>query len=161
MAKTLVAYFSASGVTKRAAEALAAEVRGDLYEIKPAVPYTRADLNWNDKASRSSREMRDPASRPALSGSADLSGYDTVFLGFPVWWYVAPTIINTFLESCDLAGKKLVPFATSGGSGIENCEAALRKQYPELLWLPGRLLNGRQAGPQLRRWLDELGARKI
>jgi flavodoxin len=117
--KTLVAYFSCSGVTRSVAETLAEMTGADFYEIEPEVPYTTADLNWMDRNSRSTREMKDPSSRPAIKGNVpDMSGYDVVFLGFPIWWYVAPTIINTFLESCDFSGKTIVLFATSGGSGF-------------------------------------------
>ena len=113
--KILVAYFSCSGVTAKAAKRLATVVGADLYEIKPETPYTREDLNWMDKKSRSSVEMNDPASRPAIAGKIEnMDEYDVVFVGFPIWWYVAPTIINTFLESYDLSGKTIVPFATSG-----------------------------------------------
>ena len=115
MSRTLVAYFSASGVTKRTAEQLAEAAGADLYEIRPAVPYTQADLNWMDKRSRSSVEMNDRSFRPELADKdADIASYDRIFLGFPIWWYVAPTIINTFLESYDFAGKEIVLFATSG-----------------------------------------------
>lgn len=117
----MVAYFSCSGTTRKAAEELAAATNADLYEIVPEKPYTADDLNWNDRASRSSVEMRDPFSRPHIAGRMpDMGKYDVVFVGFPVWWYIAPTIINTFMESCDFSGKKVVPFATSGGSGIAN-----------------------------------------
>ena len=126
MSKQLVAYFSATGTTKKAAERLAGAIGADLFEIKPAVPYTQADLNWMDKHSRSSVEMNDLKSRPAIAGMpADLGAYDTVFVGFPIWWYVAPTIISTFLESGDFSGKKVVPFATSGGSGMGKTLAVL------------------------------------
>ena len=119
MKKALVAYFSASGVTAKAAETLAQAVNADLYEIQPEKPYTRADLDWTNRQSRSSVEMRDPDSRPAFfKRPLDLEAYDVVFVGFPIWWYVAPTIINTFLESYDFSGKTIVPFATSGGSGM-------------------------------------------
>ena len=122
--KVLVAYFSASGVTARAAKEIAQSVGGDLYEIRPAQPYTKADLDWTNKQSRSSLEMNDPASRPAIAEpAADLAQYDTVFLGFPIWWYVEPRIVDTFLESYDFSGKTLIPFATSGGSGISGLEA--------------------------------------
>ena len=115
----LVAYFSATGTTAKAAKALAKAVDGALYEIRPAVPYTSADLNWMDKGSRSSVEMRDKGSRPALRDTnAPVSGHDVIFLGFPVWWYVAPTLLNTFLEAYDFTGKTIVLFATSGGSGL-------------------------------------------
>lgn len=117
--KMLVAYFSASGVTAKAAKKLAEVAGADLFEIRPAVPYTSADLNWMDKKSRSSVEMNDPAFRPAIAGKMEgMEQYDVVFVGFPIWWYVAPTIINTFLESYDFSGKTIVPFATSGGSGM-------------------------------------------
>ena len=117
--KSLVAYFSASGVTARAAKTLAEAAGADLYEIKPKTPYTKADLNWMDKNARSSIEMNDPSSRPEIADqNADIASYDVIFLGFPIWWYVAPTIINTFLESYDFSGKTIVLFATSGGSGL-------------------------------------------
>ena len=123
MSKKLVAYFSASGVTESVARTLAQTADADLYKIQPEVPYTSADLDWMDKKSRSSLEMNDPASRPAIvTGDLDLSSYDVIFLGFPVRWYVAPTITNTFLEAYDFAGKTVIPFATSGSSGIENSE---------------------------------------
>ena len=119
MSKKLVAYFSASGVTAKVAEKLAKETNADIYEIKPAVPYTKADLNWQDKNSRSSIEMSDHNSRPEIADkNADISKYDTIYLGFPIWWYIAPTIINTFLECYDFSGKKIILFATSGGSGF-------------------------------------------
>ena len=121
MSKILVAYFSASGVTKKVAEKLAALVNADIHEIKPKVPYTKADLNWMDKKSRSSVEMNDKTFRPEIvKEDLNLSSYDTILLGFPIWWYVAPTIINTFLENYDFSGKKIVLFATSGGSGFGN-----------------------------------------
>ena len=131
MRKTLVAYFSASGVTKGVAEKLAAATGSDLYEIKPAEPYTPADLNWNDKNSRSSVERNDPSSRPALADQgANLAGYDRIYLGFPIWWYTAPRIIRTFLESYDFAGKTIVLFATSGGSGLGQTAAELSSSCP-------------------------------
>ncbi len=144
MSKTLVAYFSASGVTARAAKEIADAVGADLYEICPAEPYSQADLNWMDKKSRSTVEMNDPACRPAIAGAVEhMEQYDTVFVGFPVWWYVEPRIVDTFLESYDFSGKTLIPFATSGGSGIENCGKKLQQQYPSINWKPGKLLNGR------------------
>ena len=119
MSKTLVAFFSASGVTRQVAQKLAAAAQADLYEIKPAVPYTQADLNWRDKSSRSSVEMQDPSSRPQLADNdAKIEQYDRILLGYPIWWYMAPTIINTFLESYDFSGKSIILFATSGGSGF-------------------------------------------
>lgn len=120
---TLVAYFSASGVTARVAQEIARATGADLYEIRPAVPYTRADLDWTDRNSRSTREMNDAASRPAIAQPVrDMEKYGTIFLGFPIWWYVQPRIIDTFVESYALAGKTLIPFATSGGSGIGGAE---------------------------------------
>ena len=119
MSKKLVAYFSASGITAGVAKKLAKEANADIYEIKPSVPYTKADLNWQDKNSRSSIEMSDHNSRPEIADkNADISKYDTIYLGFPIWWYIAPTIINTFLESYDFSGKKIILFATSGSSGF-------------------------------------------
>lgn len=143
MGKKIVAYFSASGVTARAAREAAAASGADLYEIAPKVPYSAADLNWNDRMSRSSREMDDPASRPVIAGPLpDLSSYDTVLLGFPIWWYVEPRIVDTFVESVDLTGKTVVPFATSGGSGISGAEKSLREKCPDARWAHGKLLNG-------------------
>ena len=156
MSKTLVAYFSASGTTKNVAEKLAEAVGADLYEIKPAVPYTRADLNWTDKKSRSTIEMNDPASRPELADKdAHAEDYDTIFLGFPIWWYVAPTIINTFLESYDLAGKKIVLFATSGGSGFGKTVSRLAPSCPGATIQEGKLLNGGQTVSSLKAWAEQ------
>ena len=132
MAKKLIAFFSASGVTAQAARTLAEAAGADLYEIKPAVPYTKADLDWMDKKSRSTLEMKDKNSRPAIVDSdAHIADYDVIFIGFPIWWYIAPTIINTFLECYDFTGKKIVLFATSGGSGFGKAvvnSRVLRKQ---------------------------------
>ena len=142
MAKTLVAYFSASGVTKKSAEKLAAAAKADIYEIKPAVPYTKADLNWMDKKSRSSVEMGNKSFRPEIvKDDLNLSQYDTILVGFPIWWYVAPTIINTFLESYDFAGKKIVLFATSGGSGFGNTVKELKPSATGAEIMEGKLLN--------------------
>ena len=158
MKKARVAYFSASGVTAKAAKALAQAAGADLYEIKPAIPYTKADLNWTDKTSRSSVEMQDPSSRPALADqTAQIANYDVVFLGFPIWWYVAPTIINSFLESYDFAGKTIVLFATSGGSGFGKTVAGLQGSVsPETKILEGRLLNGKLSDGELKAWVDSL-----
>ena len=143
MSKKLVAYFSASGTTKEAAERLAKAAGADLFEIKPTIPYTSADLNWMDKESRSSVEMNDPDSRPEIAETMpNMADYDTVFIGFPIWWYVAPHIIHTFLESCDFSGKTLVPFATSGGSGMGKTVDELRKLCPNADWKAGKLVNG-------------------
>ena len=155
--KILVAYFSATGTTARAAEKLADVAGGELYAIAPAQPYTSADLDWHDRRSRSSVEMNDPKSRPALKGQkADIADYEVVFIGYPIWWDLAPRIINTFIESHDLKGKTVIPFATSGGSTLTESAAALRKAYPALNWREGRLLN--HAGEAaIRTWLDGLG----
>ena len=158
MSKILVAYFSASGMTAKAAKTLAQAAGADLYEIKPEVPYTQADLNWMDKRSRSSMEMNDQASRPALADKdAKIEDYDAVFLGFPIWWYVAPTIINTFLESYDFSGKTIILFATSGGSGLGRSAAGLRGSVAaNAKIIDGRMLNGRLSESELRAWVDEL-----
>lgn len=143
MSKVLVTYFSASGVTAKTANKLAKEVDGDLFEIEPKEKYTSADLNWMDKKSRSSVEMNDPASRPEIAKQVEnMDMYDTVLVGFPIWWYVEPKIIDTFLDSYDFAGKTVILFATSGGSGIENVEKNLQKEYPNINWGKGKLLNG-------------------
>ena len=156
MAKKLVAYFSASGTTKKTAELLAEAAGADLYEITPKVAYTKADLNWMDKKSRSSVEMNDPKSRPALKASrTDLSAYEVVFIGYPIWWDQAPRVINTFIESHDLKGKTLVPFATSGSSGIGNSVAKLKQSYPDLNWKDGKLLN-RADRATLQQWVESL-----
>ncbi len=156
MSKTLVAYFSASGTTARVAKGLAGAIGADIYEIRPAVPYTKADLNWMDKKSRSSVEMNDPSSRPALADrNADIDAYDTVLLGFPIWWYVAPTIINSFLESYDFSGKKIVLFATSGGSGFGKAAAGLRPSVAaDTVIIEGKVLNGRQTAESLKAWAE-------
>lgn len=157
MRKTLVAYFSASGVTKGVAEKLAAATGSDLYEIKPAEPYTPADLNWNDKNSRSSVERNDLSSRPALADQgADLAGYDRIFLGFPIWWYTAPRIIRTFSESYDFAGKTIVLFATSGGSGLGQTAAELASSCPGAEIKSGKLLNGTLSEAALKQWAQSL-----
>lgn len=141
--KTLVAYFSASGVTARKAEKLAKDLGADLHEIKPAVSYTTADLNWMDKNARSTVESKDPASRPELAEkSFDASGYAEVYIGFPIWWYTAPRIVNSFLESGDFSGKNIHLFATSGGSNIQKALEDLRKDYPSLNFVDGKMVNG-------------------
>lgn len=153
----LVAYFSATGTTARAAKTLAAAVGADLYEIRPAVPYTSADLNWMDKGSRSSREMQDKQSRPALADTdAPVASHDVIFLGFPVWWYVAPTLLNTFLEAYDFTGKTIVLFATSGGSNLGKSAAGLRSSAPGAKIVDGRMLNGRLNEPELKAWAEGL-----
>ena len=152
--KTLVAYFSVSGITANVAKLLAEAAGADLFEIKPAVPYTNADLNWMDKKSRSTVEMQDKSSRPAIAAPcSNLADYDTIFVGFPIWWYVAPTIINTFLESGDFSGPPIVLFATSGGSSITGSVKQLKALYPQIGWQAGRLCNGsaKQAGDWAKR----------
>ncbi|MBR5972677.1 MAG: NAD(P)H-dependent oxidoreductase [Paludibacteraceae bacterium] len=140
--KTLVAYFSASGVTKKVATELATVANADLHEIKPAQAYTNADLDWHDKQSRSSVEMADKKSRPAITAKlANMSDYQTIYVGFPIWWYTAPTIINTFLESYDFSGKTVYLFATSGGSTIDKAVKDLKAAYPKINIKSGRLLN--------------------
>ena len=142
MKKTLIAYFSASGVTAGAAKEMAGAIGADLYEICPAKPYTDADLDWRDKKSRSTGEMKGPACRPAIASPVpDMGQYDTVMVGFPIWWYVEPRIVDTFLESYDFSGKTLIPFATSGGSGIGRAEQSLREHCPKANWKPGKLVN--------------------
>ena len=142
MRKTLVAYFSASGVTARAAKEIVQAVDADLYEIRPAEPYTDADLNWMDKKSRSTREMNDPACRPAITGAVEnMEQYDTVFVGFPIWWAVEPRVVDTFLEGYDFSGKTAIPFATSGGSGISRAEKSLEDHCPKADWKRGKLVN--------------------
>ena len=141
--KPLVAYFSATGTTAQAARVIADVTGGTLYEIAPQQTYTADDLDWNDRQSRSSVEMNDPQARPALKDTkVDVAAYDVVFIGYPIWWNQAPRIVNTFIESHDLKGKTLIPFATSGGSGIAGSVKELRKAYPDLEWQDGKLLNG-------------------
>lgn len=153
----LVAYFSASGVTAKAAWKLSEAAGADLYEIKPEVPYTRADLNWMDKKSRSSLEMNEPMSRPAIAEKLpDMEKYDIIFVGFPIWWYVAPTIINTFLESYDFSGKTIIPFATSGGSGMGRTNEKLKPSCPGATLLPGKMLNGSLSEADLKAWVKSL-----
>ncbi|MCI8328896.1 MAG: flavodoxin [Oscillibacter sp.] len=157
MSKQLVAYFSASGTTAAVAKTLAEAAGASLYEIKPQVPYTRADLDWTNKNSRSSAEMNDKSFRPPLAGrDAHVEDYDTVFLGFPIWWYTAPTIVNTFLESYDFTGKTIILFATSGGSGFGRTAADLKASAPGAVIREGKLLNGRQTMESLAAWVSSL-----
>ena len=159
MSKTLVAYFSASGVTAGLAKNLAKAADADLYEIKPAVPYTDADLNWQDKNSRSSVEMRDKSSRPALADTnANIADHDTILLGFPIWWYVAPTIINTFLESYDFSGKTIILFATSGMSGLGNSAKELKGSISDTAVIKdGKRFDASTSVNELKKWLSTLG----
>lgn len=155
--KILVAYFSCTGTTERVADAIAQAVSGKLYRITPAAAYTSADLNWNNKASRSSVEMADETSRPAFGGETlNLQDYDVVFLGYPIWWYFCPRSVNTFLEKYDFSGKTIIPFATSGGSSITGSVKQLRKLYPKIEWQAGRLCNGsaKQAGDWAKQVAD-------
>lgn len=153
--KILVAYFSASGVTAKAAKKLADTAQADLYEIKPEVPYTRADLDWMDKKSRSSVEMNDKTSRPAIADkTVNLEEYDTIFVGFPIWWYVAPTIINTFLESYNMTGKTIIPFATSGSSGMGKTNEKLMPSCPGAKLLEGRVFKSGISMAELEKWAE-------
>lgn len=158
MSKKLVAYFSASGVTAKVADLLADAVGADIHEIRPKVPYTKADLNWMDKKSRSSIEMADKKIRPEIAESnVRIEDYDVIFLGFPIWWYVAPTIINTFLEKYDFSGKKIVLFATSGGSKFGNTVEELKVSVADNAEIvEGKLLNGRQSIASVKAWVDSL-----
>ena len=157
--KSLVVYFSCSGVTKKTAELLSDVAGADLFEIRPEVPYTKADLDWMDKRSRSTIEMQDKSSRPAIADkNADISAYDTIFVGFPIWWYVAPTIINTFLESYDFSGKTIILFATSGGSGFGKTVDNLKCSVSDSTVIKeGKLLNGRPSVAELQQWIESLG----
>lgn len=157
MSNVLVAYFSASGTTARVARALADAVGADLFEIVPEQPYSSADLDWTDKKSRSSVEMNDESCRPAIASAvADMGSYDAVFLGFPVWWYVEPRIVDTFLESYDFSGKAVVPFATSGGSGLGRAPERMQQLAPGASVRGGKLLNGRQNADGLRAWAQSV-----
>ena len=158
MSRKLVAYFSASGVTAKVAELLADAAGADVYQIEPAVEYTQADLNWMDKTSRSSVEMNNKKLRPAMVDTdAKIEEYDTIFLGFPIWWYVAPTIVNTFLEKYDFSGKKIILFATSGGSGfgktVEELEVSVSGDAQVI---EGKLLNGAQTLASVSEWVRSL-----
>lgn len=154
--KTLVAYFSATGTTMEAATKLAKVANADLHEIVPEVPYTPADLNWRDKSSRSSVEMADKSSRPAIANKVEnMEQYDTVFVGYPIWWYIAPTIINTFLEQYDLTGKTIVPFFTSGGSGAGETMKYLKPSAPCANWVDPKNLNY-MGEAEMKSWIDSL-----
>lgn len=158
MSRKLVAYFSASGVTGKVAKTLADAANADIYEIKPAVPYTDADLNWMDKKSRSSVEMQDKDSRPEMiDDNAPVEGADVIFVGFPIWWYVAPRIINSFLEAYDFSGKTIVLFATSGGSDFGRTLEALEDSVRGTAYLmEGRILNGKPGKEELAAWVNSL-----
>ena len=157
MSKQLVAYFSASGVTAKVAKTLAEAIGADVFEIVPKTPYTKADLNWMDKKSRSTIEMNDPSSRPEIASKCEkMSEYETIFVGFPIWWYVAPTIINTFLESYDLTGKTIIPFATSGGSDMGKTNEKLAPSCKGARLLEGKRFSSRVSGKELAAWVDDL-----
>ena len=157
MSRKLVAFFSASGVTAKVAEKLSDTIGADLFAIEPKIPYTKADLDWMDKNSRSTLEMKDPASRPEIARVRDnMEEYDTVFVGFPIWWYVAPTIINTFLESYDLTGKTIIPFATSGGSGMGKTNEKLMPSCKGAKLLDGKVLKANVGAKELDDWVAGL-----
>lgn len=153
MSKILVTYFSASGVTAKIANNLAEALSADISEIKPKIPYDRADLDWNNNKSRSTLEMNDLNARPEIAAQIDISAYDTVFVGFPIWWYTAPRIINTFLESANFAGKKVYLFATSGGSGLGRTVETLKKICPSIV--EGKMLN-RSSVDEMKNWVKSL-----
>ena len=158
MSKVLVAYFSVSGDTAMVAKQLAKAANADIFAIKPAVPYTEADLDWHDKNSRTSVEMRTMEAPEIADKVENMESYDTVFVGFPVWWYLAPTIVNGFLKSYDFSGKTVIPFATSGGSDMAKAEAVLQtKTSRETKWLPGKLINGDMSLDDMKEWVKELG----
>ena len=157
MSNKLVAFFSASGITAKVAKKLSEAIESDIFEIKPVTPYTIEDLNWNDKKSRSSVEMNDENSRPQISEKiSDISQYDTIFLGFPIWWYTAPHIINTFLESYDFSGKEIILFATSGGSTLRGVADKLKKICPGAEILEGKMLNGNPSETELKNWAESI-----
>ena len=156
MSKTLVAYFSASGTTAKVAKKMAEAIGADLFEIKPETPYTGADLNWQNKNSRSSVEMNDRSSRPAVAVKvADMPQYDVVFVGFPVWWYREPSIIDTFMESYDFAGKTVIPFATSGGSGLGDSAANMQKLAKGAKVVNGKRFSGSVSSEELKAWAGQ------
>lgn len=157
MSKKLVAYFSASGITAKLAENLAETIGADIFCIEPEIPYTKADLDWTDKTSRSTVEMNNPNSRPAIKFLRDnMNEYDTVFVGFPIWWYIAPTVINTFLESYDLTGKTVIPFATSGGSDMGKTNEKLMPSCKGAKLLEGKRFNANATKAELSAWVDSL-----
>ena len=156
--KALVAYFSCSGVTKNIAEKIAKAANADITEIQPKIPYTKEDLDWTNSRSRSSVEMKDSSSRPEIiKKDINIDSYDAVFLGFPIWWYVAPTVINTFLESYNFSGKTIIPFCTSGGSGFGNTQKILEKLCEDSVkWLPGKRFNANASDGVIEEWIKIL-----
>ena len=155
MKKILVAYFSASGVTKKVAEKMAKAAGADLFEIAPEQPYTRADLDWTDKQSRSTLEMKDRNCRPAIAAKPDVSGYDVILVGFPVWWYREPSIIDTFAESADLTGKTVVPFCTSGGSGLGDSAKNIQSLAPGAKVIDGKRFSPSASADELKEWVEQ------
>lgn len=156
--KILVAYFSATNATEGVAETIAKSLSADIYEIVPEQPYTDADLDWNDDKSRSTIEMNDPSARPAISGTVEnMEQYDILFIGYPIWWGDAPRILCTFMESYDFSGKTIVPFCTSGGSGIGSSAANLEELTSGAEWLSGKRLNGGSAQSEIAEWINSLG----
>ena len=156
MSKTLVTYFSATGTTKKIANKIAQAVNGDLFEIKPKIKYSSADLNWNNKKSRSSVEMNDDFCRPELERNVEnIDEYDTIFIGFPVWWYIPPRIIQTFIENHNLKGKKIIVFVTSGGSGVEGSSNFLKKTYPKLNIETGKRYSGNESLESIKFWTEK------
>ena len=155
MKRILVAYFSAGGVTAKVAGDMAKAVGADLFEISPERPYTAADLDWTDKKSRSTLEMSDPNCRPEMAAKADVSGYDVILVGFPVWWYREPSIIDTFMESADFSGKTVVPFCTSGGSGLGDSAKNIRALAPGANVREGRRFSSSVSTQELKKWAEQ------
>lgn len=155
MSNILITYFSASGVTKSEAERISKIVNGDLFEIEPKEKYTKEDLDWRNKQSRSSVEMQNKSFRPEINeDNLDISNYDTILIGFPIWWGVCPTVVNTFIESKDFSGKNLIPFCTSGGSGMLYCENDLKKTYPNYNWKQGKRILGNETDEEIINWIN-------
>ncbi len=155
----MITYFSTSGATKKLASTLAVVVDGDLFEIRPIVPYTAADLDWRDKTSRSTIEMNDTACRPPIANAVtDIDQYETIYIGFPIWWYEAPRIIQTFLESYDLTGKTVIPFATSGGSEMGNTDAILQRSAKSANWKLGKRMRADASVHEVAAWVESLNA---
>ena len=161
MKKILVAYFSASGVTKKVAENMAKAAGADLFEITPKQPYTKADLNWMDKQSRSTLEMKDRSCRPAIALDPDVAGYDVIIVGFPVWWYREPSIVDTFMESADFTGKTVVPFCTSGGSGLGDSAANMQSLATGAKVLDGKRFSPSASADEHKKWVMQFGKRRI
>ena len=155
MKKILVAYFSASGVTAKVAEKMAKAAGADLFEIAPAQPYTKADLNWMDKRSRSTLEMKDRSCRPAMAAKPDILDYDVILVGFPVWWYREPSIIDTFMENADFTGKTVIPFCTSGGSGLGDSVKNMQALAPNAKVIEGKRFSASASSDELKKWAEQ------